>query len=196
MNRKTTHFARKIPAAGSLQNISPKTMVMVVLLAVMGILWGRVLLGGKNGPAAADAQQAAVPAEPQAAQPAPSICISPVELPCLAGRNDRLTNDLFSRTGFISGGIPAASSGGSADEQSRLERLAAAQLTLEAVIRQEDGTPYQAYVNGKIVAVGAALTVHEGTDQYVLTVTDIKENRVELLWKTVSVVLKMAEIGN
>ncbi|HOK94907.1 MAG TPA: hypothetical protein PK052_04425 [Anaerohalosphaeraceae bacterium] len=197
MNRKTPSLARKIQTPASLQNISPKMMVMVVLLAVMGILWGRVLLGGKKGPAVAEAQQAAVSAaELQSVQSAPAIRINPVELPCRLGRNDQLTNDLFSRKGFLSAGAQSSSRDSTADKQSRLERLATAQLTLEAVVRREDGTPYQAFVNGKIVTVGAMLTVNEGPDQYVLTVTDIKENRVELEWNTVSVVLKMTGTSN
>ena len=50
----------KKPVTGGLQNISPKVMAMIVLLAVMGILWGRVLLKGKGGPAATNAQDQAI----------------------------------------------------------------------------------------------------------------------------------------
>ncbi|MHC4950767.1 MAG: hypothetical protein ACYTEU_07255 [Planctomycetota bacterium] len=56
MNQKKTIQTKKLPVTGALQNISPKTMVMIALLAVMGILWGRVLLTGNKGPAAANAQ--------------------------------------------------------------------------------------------------------------------------------------------
>jgi hypothetical protein len=72
----------------------------------------------------------------------------------------------------------------------------AAKMTLEAIIKAEDGTPYQAFVNGKILTVGSTLTVKEGPDQFVLTVTDIKAKEVEFSWNTVSAVLKMAETNN
>ena len=54
MQRNT--MMNKKPVTGGLNNISPKVMTMIVLLVIMGILWGRVLLKGTGGPAAANAQ--------------------------------------------------------------------------------------------------------------------------------------------
>ncbi len=54
MNQRNTMMKKK-PVAGGFQKISPKVMAMIVLLAVMGILWGRVLLKGTGGPATAEA---------------------------------------------------------------------------------------------------------------------------------------------
>ncbi|MCI0498223.1 MAG: hypothetical protein L0Y36_00880 [Planctomycetales bacterium] len=206
MNRIPANITRKMPAASALQNISPKVMVMTVLIAVMGILWGRVLLRGKSGPAAAGAQEtAAVQPDIQSTPVSAGIRISPVALPNRPGRNDILSKDVFSgatwtafdfyqSSGSRGSVTPNGGSAGTGD-QSKLERIAA-RMTLEAVIKGDNGTPCRVFVNGKILTVGSTLTVKEGPDQYVLIVTDIKENKVEFSWNTVSVVLKMAEANN
>lgn len=206
MNRTNTNQTWKMPAAGVLQNISPKMMVMGVLVAVMAILWGRVLLRGKGGPAAVNAQETAALQQTVQARPvAGSVRISVVELPCRPGRNDILSKDMFSGADWTAfkpdqasekNGLVAAADGSvGTSEQLKLEQIAA-RITLDAVSKRADGMTSQAFANGKILTVGSTLTVKEGPDQYALTVTDISENTVTFSWNTVSVVLKMAEINN
>ncbi len=192
----------KKPAPGGLQNISPKVMAMVVLLAVMAILWGRVLLKGTGDPAAANAQdQASI----QEIVPDLPLQIEAVELPVLPGRNDRVSNDLFSAENWTAfglnqnsntpnGGVKIGVTGDSVElaHRSSLARIAG-RLKLEAVICDAQNRPFQAFVDDKILSVGSTLTVKEGPDQFVLMLEKISEKEVVFSWNEMSVVLKMAE---
>lgn len=196
---------KKIPVTGTLQNISPKTMTMIVLLAVMGILWGRVLLGGKKGPAAANAQDAAsILQATQTAQSGGTLTLKAVTLPQVPGRNDVISHDPFSADRWTAFGFEDSQNNDRSDvsvdsaenaekiHQSRLEKIAQ-RLTLEAVIQDADGKPFQAFVDDKILSVGSTLTVKEGPDQYELTLEKISEKEVLFMWNKISVVLKMTE---
>ena len=127
----------KKPVTGGLQNISPKVMAMIVLLVVMGILWGRVLLKGTGGPAAANAQDQDY-IDNLISDTAPeAVEIEAVQLPVLPGRNDRVSNDLFSSENWTAfelnhnqnsahGGVKVGGAGDSSElsHRSRLERIA------------------------------------------------------------------------
>ena len=205
MNPRKTMQTKKIPVTGTLQNISPKTMVMVVLLAVMGILWGRVLLGGKKGPAAAQAQEMSALQQAVAEQQSGSdMTLKAVTLPEIPGRNDKLSHDLFSADKWTAFGLGDSTVAENSDvtvdtsgntemmQQLKLQRIAE-RLTLEAVIQDADGNPFQAFVDGKILSVGSILTVKEGPDRYELILEKISEKEVVFTWNDISVVLKMAE---
>jgi len=205
MNQKKTIQTKKLPVTGALQNISPKTMVMIALLAVMGILWGRVLLTGNKGPAAANAQDLVASQQlTEAAQMSDSHTLKAIVLPQLPGRNDTLSHDLFSANkwtafelnGLKSGGrsnVSVDSSGNSEKMQrAKLEKITK-HLTLDSVICDAENRPIQAFVDDKILSVGSMLTVQEGPDQYELTLEEISEKEVLFTWNKISVVLKMAE---
>ena len=194
-----------MPVTGALQNISPKTMAMVVLLAVMGILWGRVLLSGEKGPAVASAQDAAV-MQPmaQTGQSDGALTLKAVTLPRMPGRNDMISHDPFSADRWTAFGLEGSQTNEHSDvsvdsaedaekmHQSRLEKIAQ-RLKLEAVIQDADGNPFQAFVDDKILSAGSTLTVKEGPDQYELTLEKISKKEVLFTWNKISVVLKMAE---
>jgi hypothetical protein len=196
---------KNTPVAGGLGNLSPKTMVMIVLLAVMGILWGRVLLKGKSGPATASAQDMAALQQFNQANQHAVVQIDAIALPQIPGRNDVLSRDIFSTENWTAAGFGNSTndhvSGVQVDalkdsvEHANQLKLAqiAKRLTLEAVIQDADGIPSQAFVDGKILSVGSALTVQEGPDQYELTLDEITYKKVVFSWNKVSVVLEMAE---
>jgi hypothetical protein len=201
MTQRNTMMNKK-PVTGGLQNISPKVMAMVVLLVVMGILWGRVLLKGTGGPAAANAQDQADIINNMTPE---AVEIEAVQLPMLPGRNDRVSNDFFSSNNWTAfelnqnqnaanGGVKVGEAGHSAELTHRagLERIAG-RLTLEAVICDAQNRPFQVFVDDKILSVGSTLTVQEGPDQYVLMLEEISEKEVSFSWNEMSVVLKMAE---
>jgi len=194
---------KKKPAAGGLQNISPKVMTMIVLLAVMGILWGRVLLKGNGGPATADAQEQMTSQEVVSGDSSVDVVrIEAVKLPVLPGRNDGISNDVFSSKNWMSFQLGDGQNDGKADvkidaggelaHRSALERIAG-RLTLAAVVCDAKDRPVQAFIDDKILSVGSTLTVKEGPDQYVLTLEEISQNEVVFSWNEISVVLKMAE---
>ncbi|MHC5158572.1 MAG: hypothetical protein ACYSN8_00865 [Planctomycetota bacterium] len=195
----------KKPVTGGLQNISPKVMAMVVLLVVMAILWGRVLLKGTGGPAAANAQDQESIQDTISEMASKAVKIEAVELPMLPGRNDRVSNNLFSSENWTAfelnhnqddskGGVKVDGTGHATEltHRSRLERIAG-RLKLEAVICDAQNRPFQAFVDDKILSVGSTLTVQEGPDQYVLMLEEISQKEVSFSWNEMSVVLKMAE---
>jgi hypothetical protein len=203
MQRNT--MMNKKPVTGGLQNISPKVMAMVVLLVVMAILWGRVLLKGTGGPAAANAQDQESIQDTISEMASKAVKIEAVELPMLPGRNDRVSNNLFSSENWTAfelnhnqddskGGVKVDGTGHATEltHRSRLERIAG-RLKLEAVICDAQNRPFQAFVDDKILSVGSTLTVQEGPDQYVLMLEEISEKEVLFSWNEMSVVLKMAE---
>ena len=203
MQRNT--MMNKKPVTGGLQNISPKMMAMVVLLVVMAILWGRVLLKGTGGPAAANAQDQESIQDTISDMASKAVEIKAVELPVLPGRNDRVSNNLFSSENWTAfelnhnqddskGGVKVDGTGHATEltHRSRLERIAG-RLKLEAVICDAQNRPFQAFVDDKILSVGSTLTVQEGPDQYVLMLEEINEKEVSFSWNEMSVVLKMAE---
>ncbi|RKY11689.1 MAG: hypothetical protein DRP52_05570 [Planctomycetota bacterium] len=195
------NMMNKKSVAGGLQSMSPKVMAMTVLLVVMAILWGRVLLMGKGGPAAADAQGQTSTQEMVSDLP---LRIEPVELPVLPGRNDRVSNDMFSAKNWTafelnqnqraaSGGVKIGTEGDSElRHRASLERIAG-RIKLEAVICDVQNRPFQAFVDDKILSVGSTLTVQEGPDQFVLSLKEISKKEVTFLWNDISVILKMAE---
>jgi len=195
----------KKPVTGGLQNISPKVMAMFVLLVVMAILWGRVLLKGTGGPAAANAQDQESIQDTISDMASKALEIKAVELPVLPGRNDRVSNNLFSSENWTAfelnhnqddskGGVKVDGTGHATEltHRSRLERIAG-RLKLEAVICDAQNRPFQAFVDDKILSVGSTLTVQEGPDQYVLMLEEISQKEVSFSWNEMSVVLKMAE---
>ena len=199
MTQRNTY---KRTASGGLQNISPKVMVMIALLVVMGLLWGRVLLKGNMSPAKANAQTDEDIQE-FASDPVPeSVQIEAIELPVLPGRNDRISNNLFGGQNWTAftldhelNSADSGVEGGDTTERTHrvaLERIAG-QLKLEAVICDARNQPHQAYVDDKILSVGSTLTVQEGTEKYMLTVEKISKKEVTFSWNEMSVVLKMAE---
>ena len=203
MQRNT--MINKKPVTGGLQNISPKVMAMVVLLVVMAILWGRVLLKGTGGPAAANAQDQESIQDTISDMASKALEIKAVELPVLPGRNDRVSNNLFSSENWTAfelnhnqddskGGVKVDGTGHATEltHRSRLERIAG-RLKLEAVICDAQNRPFQAFVEDKILSVGSTLTVQEGPDEYVLMLEEISEKEVLFSWNEMSVVLKMAE---
>ena len=203
MHRNT--MMNKKPITGGLQNISPKVMAMTVLLVVMAILWGRVLLKGAGGPAAANAQDQEYIQDTISDMASKAVEIEAVELPMLPGRNDRVSNNLFSSENWTAfelnhnqddskGGVKVDGTGHATEltHRSRLERIAG-RLKLEAVICDAQNRPFQAFVDDKILSVGSTLTVQEGPDQYVLMLEEISKKEVSFSWNEMSVVLKMAE---
>lgn len=193
------------PVAGGLGNLSPKTMVMIVLLAVMGILWGRVLLKGEDGPATASAQDMAALQQVSQANQCAVVQIDAIELPQIPGRNDILSRDMFSTENWTASGFGNGTNDhtsgvkvdASKESVERAHQLKLAQLAkrimLEAVIHDANGNPSQAFVDGKILSVGSVLTVQEGPDQYELIVDEITSKKVVFSWNKVSVVLEMPE---
>lgn len=212
MKQKTNHMKK---VSVGLQNISPKTFAAVALVSLMLLLWGRVLLTGKNGPSAAKASQPQTAAEAQAAlpdTPAPLEVVA-VTLPVISGRHDRLAGNPFSADRWTAYAFYEKEAEPAVEvvkpvtpeidpaEQARRRHQAdldkiAQRLCLEAVIQDADGNPSKAYVNNKVLSVGTVLTVQEGPETYALTLTELSHKEASFTWNEFSVVLKITQPVN
>jgi hypothetical protein len=204
MIQRNSMMNKKSVTSG-LQNISPKVMTMIVLLSMMGILWGRVLLKGTDSPATANAQDQEDIQNDILNAPSTGVEIEAIQLPIVPGRNDRISNDLFGNenwTAFewnhdqdeINSDVKVDTQNNSIElkHRTRLERIAE-RLKLEAVICDAQNRPFQAFVDNKVLSVGSTLTVQEGPDQYVLTLEKISKKEVLFAWNEMSIVLKLSE---
>lgn len=195
--------------SGGLQSLSPKTIAAIALMTAMAVLWGRVLFRGKGGPATANAQEMAAlqEAAAQAASKPEKVCIQKIELPMLPGRNDALSYNIFSadhwtafefhRTEEVVP-VPVETTPVVEDTEEKrhsanLQRISG-RLTLEGVICDADQQPVQAFVENKILSVGALLTVQEGPDKYDLKLEKLENTEAVFTWNTHRIVLKMADL--
>lgn len=201
IHRNSTNQFTKMHVSG-LANMSPKTMAAAVLMCTMVVLWGRVLLSGRNGPESAQAEEAAL-VEQTPVNTAGATQFKAVELPFLQGRNDTLAADFFSvqrwtAFDFNSSGKTANSVQVAADGMDEKRQLAnldtlSKELVLEAVIQSADGSGMQAFIGGKVLKLGQVLTVNRQSHVYDLTVTQIAPQEVILAWRAYSIKLKITE---
>ncbi len=199
MNQMKQSKSSCIPVSGRLRNANGKTVAAVVLVSVMLLLWGRVLLKGRGGPAEAAGSEMN-PAESLAVPAVRPVTVVPVELAFEAGRHDVLTSDMFSTDQWealhaVAEDKPVVVVKEDTREKQLLRKLEniAAMLKLEAIIHAADGTPLQVFVNDAILTVGSVLTVREGPEQYELVLTAIGENEALFDWNGASITLKMTE---
>ena len=202
MNRPKKNNLEKIPVTNRLQNANRKTVVAIVLVCIMALLWGRVLLKGKGGPAAAAAQESQQIEQPSVQSDQPCDILT-VKLDVLKGRHDVLAGDMFSTDRwedfYLENNKEDNAASVSVPEdtleirrQENFKKIAKT-LKLEAIIRNADGKPYQVFVDDAILAVGSVLTVKEGPDQYELVLMEISENEAVFTWNKTSITLKMTE---
>lgn len=200
MSRSTSN-KNGLPAAGNpLRTLSPKTVVAIVLMVLMGILWLRVLTGGNTG--LSTVQAAKLTDDVATARSTAPVRIMPNVLPLIEGRHDTLRRDFFSQDnwpGFNQPDNTPAAPTGFSDLERQLQRKKAAfedlakTLNLDAILRATGDGPARVCIDGKVLMQGQSLTVKTNTENYELTVSEIGENQVVLTWNNWNVVLKMTQ---
>lgn len=183
-------------------SLSPKVVIAAVLLIVMAGLWLRVFLRGRSGPAKAQAKTAQnAQSEIQTAgQMEKSKTIRPVLLPVVPGRHDQLQGDPFvynpARWAHAADQPhPDSPEMSNADEQQQkhwanLQRISK-RLVLEAVVKDANGVPINACVDGKVVFKGSILKVKENGEIYELKVVEVCETEIKLAWQVFALTVKM-----
>jgi len=183
-------------------SINPKMVTATILLIMMAILWLRVFLRGRSGPAMARANGAeSVQVSLPAADPmVRSVSIHPVSLPVVPGRHDRLAIDpfVFDRAkwyGPVEDTQPENTgiSKTDAEEQkhrANLQRISE-RLVLEAVVKDTNGVPIKACVNGTVLFKGSTIQVKENGEIYELTVTEVRATEIKLVWQVFDLTIKM-----
>ncbi|MBN1510211.1 MAG: hypothetical protein JW955_25410 [Sedimentisphaerales bacterium] len=156
-----------------------KAAFALALLAIMGLMWFRVLTGRRPGPAAADTGTSQTPS----AVPKPPRNIRYLQLPNLPGRNDYINRDFFAArdwecfrqnsSSLRNPGteVRAVAPGRAQEVVVRLGQ----RLKLEAVLK--DGRP-QAYINDQLLRLGDRITVRDGPDTCEFEVLRIYEDSV------------------
>lgn len=181
MTRDPKHmFGSAGRLAGYLVRDGRKTGIAVALVAVMAVMWLRVLTGQKPQSAGAG------PSSPQrieaVADDQPSMRF--IELPVQPGRNDRIHRDFFTAHNWsdFSSGSRSQGTGPKPDvgtvPTDRTEEVVAKlarTLQLEAVLWSADP---QAFVNDRLVRIGDTLALRDGADFYPFEVVEIQKDAV------------------
>lgn len=175
-----------------------KVTIALCLIAVMGVMWVKVLT--RQGPQSAQA----VPMIEQTVvemQMREAMKITYVDLPKVPGRDDAISRDFFASANW---------------ENFILDRQAEANLTVDvegvniapkdnsketaAVVRRHleleatgMGRNPQALINDRLVSVGEKLTVTDGVEMYECEVVEIRENSVLIRCRDAEIVLKLVE---
>jgi len=166
-----------------------KAVIASCLIAVMALMWTRVL--GRKTPKNAEAvlmgQEAKLTGESNS-EPKMSF----IELPKVKGRNDVLTRDFFASNGwqnFVGDKIGTEEvSVVSKDGSEEVARRVAGKMKLEAIGLGEN---HQAFINNKVLSVGDKLLITEGVDTYECEVAGIKENTVLIRCGEAEIQLKL-----
>lgn len=172
---------------------SRKTILACSLVAVMAIMWIRVLIGHKPASAGAAPKQAA------ATQPnEPAARVRMVEVSRTPGRNDSIDKDCFNMQGRTQFQRSVAVQNTGTDTEVPVVspnhdeevKQVAQTLKLEAVLR--NGTPL-AFLNDRLVQEGDTFTVERGTSVLEFEVLRIYEDAVLVECKDIQLTLQLAQ---
>jgi len=171
-----------------------KTVFALCLIAVMVLMWARVL--SRKAPQDAQAATMTQQMNPVVTGLDSQLKISFIELPEVAGRNDLITRDFFDSDGWRHFGKEGKSTG--IGEVSVLEggsegiaRRVAEKLRLEAIGVNENP---QAFINNKLMGVGDKLLVGDGVDTYECEVVSIEENAVLIKCQEAQITLRLKQL--
>jgi len=170
-----------------------KTVTAICLIAVMIIMWAKVLSRKSPATAAAALRNEVVNVEGSDLE----SNISFIELPVVEGRNDVLKRDFFAVGDWQD--FIRNKEGKNLNEDvnvvSRRNRevvkRVAEKLKLEAI--GLDGNP-QVFINSKLLSVGDKLFVKDGGNTYECEVVSIEENAVLIKCGEAEITLKLAKV--
>ena len=170
-----------------------KSVTALCLVAVMALMWVRVLL--RRTPQAAEATSVTeeIDVEYKANT---KLRISFIELPEVAGRNDVITRDFFASDGWqdsVDGQVENLAGTEEVNISQPLSsgsHLTGAGLKLEAIGLGENP---QAFINDKLLGVGDKLLVDDGVDRCEFEVVKIKRNTVVLRCRQAEITLKLTQ---
>jgi hypothetical protein len=171
-----------------------KAVVAVCLLAVMALMWARVL-GKRRAEAANVSVMLADSDSVAAAGSGPKIGF--VELPKVKGRHDTLSRDFFESNGWRNFSNAGQGHGSgikevsveSKDGSEEVVRRIAGKLNLQAILSAENP---QAFINNKLLSVGDKLVIKEGVNTFECEVIEIQEHKVSMRFQGARITLKLA----
>lgn len=178
---------------GQLAAEKKKTVTALGLIAVMALMWIRVL--SSKSPEAAEAQSTRGQVEAED-RPNPEPRMFFVRLPKVSGRNDVIARDFFASDGwrhFVGGkgrslaGVEVVSRSGSEE----VVRKVAEKLKLQAIGLGENP---RAFINNKMLSAGDKVLIGDGVDKYECEVVQIKENTVVVRYGEAEITLKLMQV--
>jgi hypothetical protein len=178
---------------GQLAAEKKKTVMALCLIAVMALMWIRVL--SSKSPEAAEAQSTRGQVEAED-RPNPEPRMFFVRLPKVSGRNDVIARDFFASDGwrhFVGGkgrslaGVEVVSRSGSEE----VVRKVAEKLKLQAIGLGENP---RAFINNKMLSAGDKVLIGDGVDKYECEVVQIKENTVVVRYGEAEITLKLMQV--
>ncbi len=170
-----------------------KTVLAAGLVAIMIIMWVRVLTGKKPNTTAASSE----PQAAEAAAPPPPVKLRFIELPKIEGRHDCIRRDFFSADALpgIRRNSTSQSTGtdtevhvGTNHQMQEVVTRAAQKLRLEAVLEGP-----RAFIDDRLVGVGETLSVTDGAATYVFEVLRIRDDSVLVGCNEKKVTLKLTQ---
>ena len=199
MPRPDYNKTRFSATGNPLQGLSPKTIAAIVLVALMALLWLRVVTRGKAGPMRVQAADAVVNSDARSAGP---LKIEPIALPMTEGHSDSLKCDFFSPDNwpaFSRSGSVSVTPSGLSEQERQEQRLRAVfeelakSLKLDAILHGGNGAPARVCIDGNVLTQGQTLSLKRDTNHYELTVSNVSEYQVVLTWRDRTIVLNMTQ---
>jgi len=177
-----------------------KAVVASCLVAVMAIMWVRVLT--KQAPEAAEAAFVTEQLNVEGAVNQ-NLHVSFIELPQVAGRNDVINRNFFASNDwrYFEGGkernlavieeVNIVSKNGNEE----VIRKIAEKLKLEAIVVLSNNP--RAFINNKVISVGDKVLIRDGVDIYECEVIEIqeKENKVVIKCREAEVTLRLTQVS-
>lgn len=180
-------------AANYLAAGGKKTVLAIGLVAIMAIMWFRVLTS--RGPQSA----AAEPPQDIQQQDGTFVQVRFHSLPVIPGRNDRIQRNFFTVEDWNGFSRDVNDETTSTDPEVHVatpDRIGeviaqvAQRLKLEAVLWSEDP---QIFINDTLLKVGGTLSLKDGADAYVFEVVRIEAETVLVRCRERELTLKLAQ---
>jgi len=196
--RVTNHGGLAKGLFGPLAAEKKKAVAASCLIAVMAIMWVRVLT--KQAPEAAEAAFTTEQLNVEGTSEQ-ELNVSFIELPQVAGRNDVITKDFFASNGWrhfdgkkgrnlaVIEEVNIVSKNGNEE----VIRKVAEKLKLEAIVVLSRNP--RAFINNKVISVGDKVLIRDGVDTYECEVIEIKENMVVIKCREAEVTLKLTQVS-
>jgi len=181
---------------GKVAGEKKKAGIALCLVAIMAVMWARVLI--KEGPVASEASPGIEATDVNSDLDA-VINVTHVDLPEVQGRNDLISRDFFASAGWedfrSNDGASAVVdvediSTAKTDNSKKIAEIVKQHVSLEVI---DMGDRALAFINGKLMSGGDKLVVTDGNKMYECEVVEIKKNTVLIRCKDAEIVLKLIE---
>jgi len=197
MKTTTTDKNVRIRQVKVAPTINKKTVMAAGLILLMLFMWVRLLFSG--GSDVNDVKGNTIPVTPPVDSSQSVSKLERVELPVIAGRNDVITYDMFSKSRWASSkkntvivGSQSVTDVGAKTQEMKIRQIAKS-LELGAIIDGVKGASNEAFVDGELVSDGSKLKVRRSGRVYEFTVEAIMRDRVVLKWNEYTIAIKMSE---